>query len=77
MEFGPHWLEPSEQDIQEFVQEMRQRSTLLGTLDAIFSPSSNPHDVSNHYLGVVGERMLRSWYQPVFGSVWSQHKVFE
>ena len=77
MESGPHRLEPSEQDIQEFVQEMRGRSTLLATSDAISSHSSNPQEVSNHCLGIVGERMLRSWYQQVRGSVWSEHKVFE
>ena len=31
MEFGPHRPEPSEQDVQDFIQEMRQRATLLDT----------------------------------------------
>ena len=77
MEFGPHRLEPSEQDIQEFVQEIRERSTLLNTSDAISGHSSNPQKVSNHHLGIVREHMLRSWYQLVGGSVWSEHKVVE
>ncbi len=77
MESGPHQLEPSEQDIQEFVQELKERSTLLDTSDAISGHCSNPQEASNRRLGVVGECMLRSWYQPVRGSVWSEHKVFE
>ena len=56
---------------------MRERSTLLDTSDAISSHSSNPQEVSNHRLGMVREHILRSWYQPVCGSVWSEHKVFE
>ena len=53
MESGPHRLEPSEQDIQEFVQELKERSTLLDTLDAITGFSSNSQE-DKHHLGVVG-----------------------
>ena len=76
MESGPHWLEPSEQEIQDFVQEMREKSTLLDTLDAISGLSSNSQEDKRH-LGVVRECMLQSWFQPVHGSVWSEHKVFK
>ena len=41
IESGPHQLEPSEQEIQDFVQEMRERSTLLDTSDTISGFSSN------------------------------------
>ena len=76
VESHPHQLEPSEQEIQEFVQELKERSSFLDTSDAISGHCSNPQEVSNHRLGVVGEYILRSWYQPVRGSVWSEHKVF-
>ena len=46
-------------------------------MDAISDHSSKPQEVSNHHLGFVRECMLRDWYQPVCGSVWSEHKVFE
>ena len=77
MESGPHQVEPSEQDIQEFVQELKERSTLLDTSDAISGHCSNPQEASNCCLGVFRERILRSWYKPVPGSVWLEHKVFE
>ena len=76
IELGPHWLEPSEQEIQDYVQEMRERSTLLDTSDTISGFSSNSQE-NKRFLGVVGECMLQSWFQPVHGSVWSEHKVFE
>ena len=76
MESGPHRLEPSEQDIQEFVQELKERSTLLDTSDAISGHSSNPQEVSNRRLGFVGERMLHDGYQPSRGSVCPEAKVF-
>ena len=77
VEQGPLQSEPSEQKVQDFVQEMRQRTSLLDMLDAISGHSSNPQEVSNHHLGIVGECMLQSWCQPVRGSVWSKHKIFE
>ena len=77
MESDPHRLEPSEQKMQEYIQELKKESSLLDISGAISGHSSNPQEVSNHRLGVVGERMLRSWYQPVRGSVWLEHKVFE
>ena len=57
--WGPLQSEPSEQDVQDFVKEMRQRATLLDISDAISGHSSNPQEVSNYGMGVVGERMLR------------------
>ena len=42
VKFGPQWPEPSEQDAQDFVQEMKQRITLLDMLDAISGHSSKP-----------------------------------
>ena len=57
MESGPNWLEPSEQEFQDFVQEMRERSTLLDTSDAISGFSSNSQE-DKHRLGIVGEGML-------------------
>ena len=58
---GPHQLEPSEQDIQDFVQELRERSTLQDTSDAISGYSSNPQE-DMYCLRVGGEYMLRNWY---------------
>ena len=55
---------------------MRERSTLLDTLDAISCFSSNSQE-DKRRLGVVGECMLQSWFQPERGSVWPEHKVFE
>ena len=52
IKLGPHRLEPSEQEIQDFVQEMRERSNLLDSLDAISSFSSNSQEDTPH-LGVV------------------------
>ena len=77
VELRPYRLEPSEQEIQEFVQELKERSSFLDTLDAISGHCSNPQEASICHLGVVREHMLWSWYQPVHGSVWSEHKVFE
>ena len=57
IESGPHQLEPSEQEIQDFVQEMRERSTLLDTSDAISGFSSNSQE-DKRRLGVVVESML-------------------
>ena len=67
IESGPHQLEPSEQEIQNFVQEMREKSNLPDISDGS-SLSSNSQEDKRH-LGVVEERMLRSWFQPVSGSV--------
>ena len=57
----PYRLEPSEQEIQDYIQEMRERSTLLDTSDAISSFSSNSQEDKRH-LGVVREHMLQSWF---------------
>ena len=77
VESGPHRLEPSEQEIQDYAQELKKESSFLDTAEAISCHCSNPQEASNRCLGVVGEHMLRSWYQPVHGSVWLEHKVFE
>ena len=50
--------EPSNQEVQDFAQEIKQRASLLDTSDAISGPSSRPQEVSNHHLGFVGECML-------------------
>ena len=55
---------------------MREKSTLQDTSDAISGFSSNSQEDKRH-LGVVGECMLQSWFQPERGSVWPEHKVFE
>ena len=70
-------LEPTEQRVQEFVQEIEGRASYQDTSDAISSYSSKPQEVSNCLLGFVGERMLRDWYQPEGGSVWAEQKVFD
>ena len=77
VEQGSFQSEPSEQEVRDFAQEMKQRASLLDTLDAITGHSSNSQEVSNRHRGVVGERMLHDWYQPVGGSVWSEHRVFD
>ena len=77
MESDPHRLEPSEQEVQEYIQELKKESSLLDTSDAISGHSSNPQEVSNRHLGFVREHMFQSWYQPVHGYVWLEHKVFE
>ena len=76
MESGLHRLEPTEQEIQDYAQELKKESSFLEIVEAITCHCSNSQ-ASNHRLGVVREHMLRSWYQPVRGSVWSEHKVFE
>ena len=53
IESDPHQLEPSEQEVQEYIQELKKESSLLDTLDAISGHSSNPQEVSNHCLGFV------------------------
>ena len=57
MESVPYWLEPSEQEIQDYIQEMREKSTLQDTSDAISGFNSNSQEDKRH-LGVVRERML-------------------
>ena len=56
--------EPSGLMVQEFVLEMEHRASHQDTSDAIMGHSSKPQEVSNLRLGLVGERMLRDWYQP-------------
>ena len=68
--------EPSDQEVQDFAQEIKQRASLLDTSDAITGRSSRPQEVSNRHLGFVGEHMLHDWYQPTCGSVWPEAKVF-
>ena len=75
MESGPHQFEPSELDIQNLAQEMREKSNLPDISDASGLSSNSQEDKC--CLGVVGERMLQTWYKPVHDSVWSEHMVFE
>ena len=67
--------EPTEQRIQEFVQEAQCIASLQDTSVAISGHSFKPEEVCNHQLGLVGERMLWDWYQPEHGSVWAEQKV--
>ena len=62
VEFGPHRTKPSEQDVQDFLQGIRQRATLLDKSDAISGYSSYSQEVSNRRLVVVRERLLQGWY---------------
>ena len=55
VEQGSFQSEPSEQEVWDFAQEMKQRASLLDTLDAISGRSSNTQEVSNHPLGFFGE----------------------
>ena len=57
LESVPYQLDPSEQDIQDYIKEMREKSTLQDTSDAISSFSSNFQEDKGQ-LRVVGERML-------------------
>ena len=41
VEQGSFQSEPSEQEVRDFVQEIKQRASLLDTLDAISGHSSN------------------------------------
>ena len=54
--------EPTDQRVQEFVQEAQRRASHQDTLDAISGHSSKPQEVSNHHLGFVGEHILQDWY---------------
>ena len=56
---------------------MKQRASLLDMSDAISGRSSNSQEVRNRHLGVIGERMLLDWYQPVCGYVWLEQRVFD
>ena len=75
MESGPHQFESSELDIQNCVQEMREKSNLLDILDASGLSSSSQED--KHHLGAVGEHMLGTWYKLVHDSLWLEHMVSE
>ena len=75
IESHPHQVEPSELDIQNFFQEMREISNPPVVLDAS-SLSSNPQE-GKLRLGVVVERMLWTWYQPVHEHVWPVQLVFD
>ena len=50
--------EPTDQKMQEFIQEAQQVASLQDTSLAISGHSSKPQEVSNHRLELVGERML-------------------
>ena len=54
---------------------MECRASHQDTSDAITGHSSKPQEVSNHRLGLVGEHMLRDWFQPERFSVWLEAKV--
>ena len=56
---------------------MQHRASHLDTLDCISGHCSRPQEVSNHRLGLVGERTLCDWYQPERNSVWAEQKVFD
>ena len=75
LESVPYWLESTEQEIRDYIQEMREKSALQDTSDAISGFSSNSQE-DKRRLGVVGECMLQSWFQPVYGSFWSEQKGF-
>ena len=68
-------LEPSDQSVREYIQEVQHRASHQDTSDAISGHSSKPQEVSNCCLGLVGERMLQDWFQPERYSVWSEAKV--
>ena len=57
IESGPHQLEPSKQEIQAYIQEMKERSTLLDTSDAISGFSYNTQE-DKRRLRVIRECML-------------------
>ena len=69
-----YWSEPSEQEVRNFAQELKQIASLLDTADAISGCSSRYQEAGRH-LGYVGECMLHEWYQPTRGSVWLEVKV--
>ena len=72
LESVPYQFEPSEQEIQDYIQERREKSTLQDTSDAISGFSSNSQEYKCR-LGVVGECMLQRWFQPVCRFVgWSK-----
>ena len=54
---------------------MERRASHQDTSDAITGHSSKPQEVSNCHLGLVGERMLRDWFQPERNTVWAEAKV--
>ena len=57
--------------------EAESRASHQDTLNFISGHNSRPQEVNSHRLGLVGERMLRDWYQPERGSVWVEQKVFK
>ena len=75
IESCPHQIKPSEMDIKNFIQEMRERSN-PPVISDVSGLSSNPQERKLH-LGVVGERMLWTWYQPVRECEWPVRLVFE
>ena len=71
------WSEPSDQDVQDFAQEIKQKASLLDTLDTISGCSSKSQEMSNCHLGFVGECMLHDWYQPTVLCGWKQRPLLD
>ena len=68
-EQGSVQSEPSGLWVQEFFRDMERKASHQDTSDAITGHSSKPRVVSNCRLELVGERMLRDWFQPQRDSV--------
>ena len=68
----PHQSEPREPDL---ALEARRRASLQASLDCISGRGSRPQPLNTRRLGAVGSALLRDWYQPERGVVWSEGKV--
>ena len=70
-----HHSEPGN-NIQEILLEAQRNASYKETLDCISGWGSRPQGVSKHKQKLIGERMLRKWFQPEFNMVWLESKVF-
>ena len=70
-----HHSEPGN-NIQEILLEAQRNASYKETLDCISGWGSRPQGVSKHKQKLIGERMLRKWFQPEFNMVWLESMVF-
>ena len=65
----------SEPGVPDLAWEARCRASLQASLDCISGRGSRPQPTHTRRLGDVGSALLRDWYQPERGVVWSENKV--
>ena len=61
--------------VWEVVQGTDHSVNVQNSLDSFCGHSYRPRHVSYHKLGLVGECMLRDWYQTQCNPIWAEHRV--